>query len=291
MSRSNVARIRIVYVTLLGAVGGFSLIFAARQISHDTLVLTLLEHTGSAIVTAAILGMTYEIFLRENEFLRIDHANVAVRHDVTLSPEQPADIASGTLPKPVVPSDATHDFAIYYAVAVDQIVRKANTADEKASVLLTKGIRYSQLGILLYIIAILTWQIVERYYAGTTPSSTPLHAATILGVTSTTVLFIFIEFLAAWFLKQYRHFVDTSTYLMKVKSILDRYMLTYLLVKDRPDETKYSELLALLARDINWPDRVTADGSYASDAMSSLAALLASLRTKAESKEKGARVE
>ena len=248
----------------------------------------VLEHFGTAIITAGLLGAVYETFFRESEFLRIDLAHSIEetasrlgenkrRHPPYADPSDENALPFRTVP-PIEPTPST--FESYYIGAVDRIVRKADVADEKASTLLTKGVRYSQFGILLYIVAIVSWQYVERFWS--TPKSAELHAATILGVVSSSILFIFIEFLAAWFLKQYRHFVDTSTYLMKVKSTLDRYMLTYLLVKDRHEDTRYAELLALLARDISWPDAVSPDGSYASEAMQSLSAIVASVLAKEE---------
>jgi len=100
------------------------------------------------------------------------------------------------------------------------------------------------------------------------------------------MLFIFIEFLSAWFLKQYRHFVDTSTYLIKVKSIFDRYALTYLALKDNIHTQKdgkehLSALLSILRDDIQWPDDYmfkTADVNFAKEFVQSLGEVAKNLK-------------
>jgi len=127
-------------------------------------------------------------------------------------------------------------FEEYFDSLSSILEEQAQTADEKASILLDKGTAYSRNGILFFLATIIAWQVVAIIYG-----FEPQH---IYGIVSCSLLFVFIEFLSAWFLKQYRHYVDTSTYLIKVKSIFDRYMLAYLASADSDEEQrKYSSLI------------------------------------------------
>ena len=70
---------------------------------------------------------------------------------------------------------------------------------------------------------------------------------------------MFIEFMSAWFLKQYKYFVDTATYFVKIQSIFDRFILVYLAIKDfNPDlentQGQQTQLIEILQKDINWPE-------------------------------------
>ena len=102
---------------------------------------------------------------------------------------------------------------------------------------------------------------------------------------SFSLLFIFIEFISAWFLKQYRHYVDTSSYLIKMKSIFDRYAMAHYVV----NETSAAEgdkkeggakLIEMLTKEIKWPDphpTKKANNGFAQDAMESMAETIKSL--------------
>jgi hypothetical protein len=142
-------------------------------------------------------------------------------------------------------------FASYYEELKNVLQSKAEVADKKASVLLDKGVAYSRLGIAFYILSIIAWQGLAY--------ETGFHTQYIYGIVSCSLLFVFIEFLAAWFLKQYRAFIDTSTYLIKVKSLFDRYMLTYLAQGDErisasPTAPAATALFQMLSSDIRWPE-------------------------------------
>lgn len=49
---------------------------------------------------------------------------------------------------------------------------------------------------------------------------------------SLSLLFIFIQFLGGWFLKQYRRTLNTSLYLNTIKPNLDKYLLSYYVVHE-----------------------------------------------------------
>lgn len=161
---------------------------------------------------------------------------------------------------------------------------KARLSDEKASNLLDKGTFYVWVWIIFYLASIVVWQVVI--------AQSTFRPEFIYGMVSCTFLFLFIEFLSAWFLKQYRHFVDTSTYLLKVKAIFDRYHLLFLAIagerKDLSDDEGKSKLLSkALMDEFQWPSDShlnKADVAFAKEALASLSSLIKASR--AEKKEK-----
>lgn len=183
--------------------------------------------------------------------------------------------------------EALKSFIAYFDSIRKVLEHKANIADEKASILLDKGTGYSKLGIIFFIFSIVGWQFLSWIHG--------FQVQFIYGIASCSVLFVFIEFLSAWFLKQYRHFVDTSTYLIKVKSIFDRFMLAYLAAGDfdQTDEKKNkpyaSVVLELLSDEIKWPDsylQKSADVSFARETMEALTDLVKVLKAQSKTKAK-----
>ena len=171
------------------------------------------------------------------------------------------------------------EFVAYFDSIRRLLEEKASVADEKASILLDKGTAYSKFGITFFIMSIVAWQVVAHIVG--------FKVQFIYGIVSTSILFVFIEFLSAWFLKQYRQFIDTSTYLIKVKSIFDRYMLVYLASKEAitsGHDTKKSNqlLLDLLRADIAWPDTYLTknpDISFAKEALETMTLLVRSMKS------------
>jgi hypothetical protein len=184
-----------------------------------------------------------------------------------------------TSAEPIRPVLAGLEFVAYFDSIRKLLEEKASVADEKASILLDKGTAYSKFGITFFILSIIAWQVVA-HVAG-------FKVQYIYGIVSTSVLFIFVECLSAWFLKQYRQFIDTSTYLVKVKSIFDRYMLVYLASKEAitsGHDTKKSNqlLLDLLRADIVWPDTYLTknpDMSFAKEALETMTLLVKSMKS------------
>lgn len=175
-------------------------------------------------------------------------------------------------------------FIVYFESIRNLLEQKADVADRKASILLDKGTGYSRFGIGFFIFAIVVWQGVASY--------TGFKIQYIYGIVSTSLLFIFIEFLSAWFLRQYRQFVDTSTYLIKVKSIFDKYMLVYLAGREAIAEghdTKKSKqvLFSLLGEEITWPDTYLTknpDVSFAKEALEAMTLMVKSMKADAKGK-------
>lgn len=176
-------------------------------------------------------------------------------------------------------------FEEYFGAIVHGLSTRAAIADEKSSVLLDKGIFHVRFGMLFYFGAIVVWQILVHYNGYKTEY--------FYGMATTSLLFLFIEFLSAWFLKQYRHFVDTATYLLKVKAIFDRYYLIYMALKGNEkhisaDVKKLKTLSDALTDDIKWPSDThltRADALFAREALDSVSDLLKALKPNRKEKK------
>ena len=190
-------------------------------------------------------------------------------------------IRKSTKPVKLADSELVKSFENYFNGIRLTLEEKSAIADEKASILLDKGTAYSKGGITFFVLSIIVWQVLA-WIKG-------FEAQFIYGIVSCSVLFIFIEFLSAWFLKQYRQFVDTSTYLIKVKSIFDRYMLAYLVIKEASGEQKekLGEMLDLLRDDIKWPETYllkNSDISFAKESMETMTYLLKNMKESVKEK-------
>lgn len=223
----------------------------------------------------------YEETMSAWESQRSHNTPLQVRENEEIAGSDPADSRDRQLE-----SAANQTFESYFDSIRRVLEQKAAVADEKASILLDKGMLYSKLGILFFVMSIAAWQWLA--------STNGFKAQHIYGIASCSLMFVFIEFLSAWFLKQYRHFVDTSTYLIKVKSIFDRYMLSYLAANhfdnfDADDLAKQhaSYVLEMLSAEIKWPDSYlfkNADASFARDSVDAISELARALRKKKRKK-------
>lgn len=165
-------------------------------------------------------------------------------------------------------------FISYFSDIKAILEHKSQIADEKASILLDKGTRYAKFGLIFYIISIIIWQVLAIFLG-------QFQTQIIYGIISCSFLFIFVEFLSAWFLKQYRNFIDTSTYLIKVKSIFDKYMLIVLYAKEAGTEIEHKDILNYLAEEIQWPDInkfSRREMSFAKEALESASIIIKSLK-------------
>lgn len=162
-----------------------------------------------------------------------------------------------------------HGFSLHFRNMTTTLEDKAATADKKASALLDRGIIYIKFGIVFYIFSIIIWQLLA-WYKG-------FQYQFIYGIIASSVLFVFIEFISAWFLKQYRQFVDTSTYLIKVKSMFDKHMLLFQMAVDMETynlkNESFTALTDALKDDIRWPESYllkNPDAGFVQEFMNSL---------------------
>ncbi|WP_047299962.1 hypothetical protein [Pseudomonas fluorescens] len=122
-------------------------------------------------------------------------------------------------------------------------------ADSKASLLLDKGTNYLWRGIVFYVISIVVWQVATINFK--------VGDFAIWGMISCSMTFLVVEFLAAWFLRQYKSFTDSSFNLVRVKSIFNRYFLSYLAIREFSDSSQHlvdmrEQMLKVLDGDIKW---------------------------------------
>lgn len=171
-------------------------------------------------------------------------------------------------------------FKAYFLDIKNVLEEKSRVSDEKASILLDKGTRYARNGIFFYIITIIIWQIAAWVSGGFKPQF-------IFGIVSCSFMFIFIEFLSAWFLRQYRHFVDTSTYLIKVKSIFDKYLLVVLYAKEDEGKVASDKIFKYLSEEIKWPDInkfTKEDINFAKEALETATTMMKTLKINLQDK-------
>ncbi len=174
-------------------------------------------------------------------------------------------------------NDHLESFVKYFDSIKKLLEEKSEISDRKASILLDKGTSYTIFGIVFYIASIVFWQVMFLTYG--------YQKQFLWGIISCSFLFLFIEFLSAWFLKQYRNFIDASTYLIKVKSIFDKYMLTYLINNEIEDESSKKESLLLLLKLINteiqWPENTlnkSSEVSFAKETLNSISDLVSVIK-------------
>lgn len=180
----------------------------------------------------------------------------------------------------LTPHKASSDFSSYFTSVINYLEIKSIDSDKKASLLLDNGKRFSALGILFFIVATIAWQFYISYIG-------KFETQHIYGIVSTSLVFIFIEFLSAWYLRQYKSFSDTATYLTKIKSIFDKYMLIYLVSVEKGDKD-FSILLKQLSSEIKWPETYllkNADVNFAKEALETLTTMAQAFKNEVKNKE------
>lgn len=238
-----------------------------------------------------------ERFIDVDEKRNIDNSELQIRilNDIkslkaqtdNLSPDKLEEMANKIAEKKSADTkELFESFENYFNDIRSVLIDQAHTADKKASILLDKGTAYSKGGITFFIISIIVWQLLSWV--------TEFKDQYIYGIVSCSLLFVFIEFLAAWFLKQYRQFVDTSTYLIKVKSIFDKYMLSYLAIKSfgtesGNEDSKYQAMLKILEEDIKWPESYlmkNGDISFAKEALETMTHFAKAMKSEVKNQAK-----
>lgn len=180
----------------------------------------------------------------------------------------------------LTPHKASSDFSSYFTSVINYLEIKSIDSDKKASLLLDNGKRFSALGILFFIVATIAWQFYINYIE-------KFETQHIYGIVSTSLVFIFIEFLSAWYLRQYKSFSDTATYLTKIKSIFDKYMLIYLVSVEKGDKD-FSILLKQLSSEIKWPETYllkSADVNFAKEALETMTTMAQAFKNEVKNKE------
>ncbi|MFI8556247.1 hypothetical protein [Pseudomonas putida] len=165
-------------------------------------------------------------------------------------------------------------FEAYVNRVVHALDERINISEKKAQELLSSGKAYLFGGVVCYMGAVVIWQLVEHYLG--------YSHFLLLGMISTSIMFIVVEFLAAWFLKQYRSYVDSSIVYLSVRSAFNRYLLTYYAVNQFSKESDSLKVMVdLLANEIKWPahkDVTNNDFNYMVESMGSIATVLEKIK-------------
>lgn len=230
----------------------------------------LLSDYITVIIGLLIALLSYLRIFRINKEFKNDKQLIDVDNERLKSGFQSTSIISGD----VVSFDLTTEnksspialsFIDYFQKTISYLEDKSTDSDKKASLLLDNGKRFSVAGIVFFILATIIWQ----FFISIAGEFKIQH---IYGIISTSLVFIFIEFISAWYLRQYKSFSDTSTYLTKIKSIFDKYMLIYLVSSEKGDKD-FTILLEQLSSEIKWPETYllkNADVSFAKDALETM---------------------
>jgi hypothetical protein len=178
-------------------------------------------------------------------------------------------------------------FELQICSVVESLDKHISLTEEKASNLLDRGLQFLFGGIVFYVVVIAVWQVWAKY-------GEPKDNVMYIGMFASSVVFLVCEFLAAWFLKQYRHYVDASLACLRVKSVYDRYLLSYYAVKEIGSEAdgvteKLNRVLEVIKEDVMWPghkENMGNDFNYMLESMTSIHASLDKFKGIFESKGK-----
>ncbi|WP_288450376.1 hypothetical protein [uncultured Pseudomonas sp.] len=144
------------------------------------------------------------------------------------------------------------DFGRYLSGLIRYLNAQIEQSDTKASVLLVTGKMYVRRGIYFFVLSIIFWQIYGYVVK-------EISNVMIVGMVSCSLTFLVVEFLAAWFLKQYKEYVDAAIVYAKIKTQFDSIMLAYLSLKEFEEGGKEylrDEMLKVLREPIAWPSNV-----------------------------------
>lgn len=160
-------------------------------------------------------------------------------------------------------------FESYMSNVLKSISAYAGVAEVTATKLLDKGVAFMAGGLVFYIVAIVVWQIFANL---THPDPNVMY----VGMAACSMTFIVVEFLAAWFFKQYRYYVEVSLSCLRVRSVYDRYLLSYYSLREfKGDDAEKirNQMAEILKEDVGWPtnkDGRANDFNYMIESMSAV---------------------
>lgn len=147
-----------------------------------------------------------------------------------------------------------HDTAFenYVRIALVDLHRHVELTEDKASKVLDKGLWLMVSGIAFYVFSIVLWQVLANL-------SSKAGYVMYAGMIACSMTFLVVEFLAAWFFKQYRYYVDAALSCMRVKSAYDKMLMSYYIIREFKSEGDLDresrvEMLKVLEAEIKWPN-------------------------------------
>ncbi|WP_448125815.1 hypothetical protein [Pseudomonas veronii] len=177
-------------------------------------------------------------------------------------------------------------FESYMSNVLKSISAYAGVAEVTATKLLDKGVAFMAGGLVFYIVAIIVWQVFANL---THPDSRVMY----VGMAACSMTFIVVEFLAAWFFKQYRYYVEVSLSCLRVRSVYDRYLLSYYSLREfnGDDAEKIrNQMTEILKEDVGWPtnkEGTTNDFNYMVESMGAAHATFDKMKDVFHPKKKG----
>lgn len=157
-----------------------------------------------------------------------------------------------TRPEAYIALSFMSDFGRYLSGLIRYLNAQVEQSDSKASVLLVTGKMYVRRGIYFFVASIVFWQIYGYF-------SKEISHVMIVGMVSCSLTFLVVEFMAAWFLRQYKEYVDAAIVYAKIKTQFDSIMLAYLSLKEFEgggQEYIRDEMAKVLKEPIMWPESV-----------------------------------
>lgn len=161
---------------------------------------------------------------------------------------------------------AESSFESYMSNILKSLSAYAAASEVTATKLLDKGVAFMAGGLVFYIVAIVIWQIFANL---THPDAYVMY----VGMAACSMTFIVVEFLAAWFFKQYRYYVEVSLSCLRVRSVYDRYLLNYYALREFKGEGDIevrNKMTEILKEDVEWPaskNTVVNDFNYMIESM------------------------
>jgi len=256
----------------------FEVSHTTAEIASSSITLLLLIFSGSFFVFIAV-----NVIFSKGRLVDLDQKK---RGDTNSSDPETKDTDAVETPDSIE-NNKYQSFEVYLNNIISELALNAQIAEEKASVLLTTGIRFFLFGISLFFLSIIAWQVIAK------DEMKDIH---VYGVASCSLMFFLFTFFSAWHLKQHRTFTDMATYHTKIELTFAKYLLAYKAVNDlnslsgiehaasAPDEKTYTEagkkvngkIVALLCQEIKWPESAiqnVPDVSFAKEAFEAITLL------------------
>lgn len=216
------------------------------------LVDLFIESTPWVIGSVIVVSSTVAYISNTTRIADIDLLRGFRTKKTTLSPQEAWPFPTGERPDEIAEAEESFQSTLYEITS--SLSHQASISDEKASTLLDKGMTYAIGGIIFFGVSILVWQSIFHFIG--------FNKSHIYGMVSCATLFLAIELISAWFLKQYRNYVDAATELRKIKAIFDKFLLMKLVSEEsEPSNSLNNNLADLLARDIVWPETGKSSGA------------------------------
>lgn len=177
-------------------------------------------------------------------------------------------------------------FEVFISNILKSLSAYASSSEVTATKLLDKGVAFMAGGLIFYVVAIAIWQVFANL---TKPDSHVMY----IGMAACSMTFIVIEFLAAWFFKQYRYYVEVSLSCLRVRSVYDRYLLSYYALKEfegAGSNEARDKIMETLKEDVKWPtykNGVDNDFNYMIESMGAAHTSMEKVKAVFESKPKG----